>query len=142
MSGCIYLPNLYIFLINVMSSRCVGIFFPTRCVFYLNPRSFFYLTSRVVSNGRGVLKRAPSLPSFGFCLGIASNTSGWEETKAQCDNVQEASTVSRFKMLTFRHRASCILGQAFHCSLENAFYIFNQQIYFIIWYLLDRASLI
>ena len=34
--------------------------------------------------------------------------------------------------LTFRHRVSCILGQAFHCSPENAFYIFNQQIYFII----------
>ena len=44
--------------------------------------------------------------------------------------------------LTFRHRASCILGQAFHYSPENAFYIFNQQIYFIIWYLLDRVSLI
>ena len=44
--------------------------------------------------------------------------------------------------LTFRHRASCILGQAFHYSPESAFYIFNQQIYFIIWYLLDRASLI
>ena len=35
-------------------------------------------------------------------------------------------------ILTFRHRASCILGQAFHYSSENAFYIFNQQIYFII----------
>ena len=46
------------------------------------------------------------------------------------------------RALTFRHRASCILGQAFHYSPENAFYIFNQQIYFIIWYLLDRASLI
>ena len=34
--------------------------------------------------------------------------------------------------LTFRHRASCILGQAFHYSPENAFYIFNQQIYFVI----------
>ena len=34
--------------------------------------------------------------------------------------------------LTFRHRASCILGQAFHYSPENAFYIFNQQIYLII----------
>ena len=45
-------------------------------------------------------------------------------------------------LLTFRHRASCILGQAFHYTPENAFYIFNQQIYFIIWYLLDRASLI
>jgi len=44
--------------------------------------------------------------------------------------------------LTFRHRASCILGQAFQYYPENTFYIFNQQIYFIIWYLLDRASLI
>ena len=44
--------------------------------------------------------------------------------------------------LTFRHRASCVLGQAFHYSPDNAFYIFNQQMYFIIWYLLDRASLI
>jgi len=26
--------------------------------------------------------------------------------------------------LTFRHRASCILGQAFRYSPENAFYIF------------------
>ena len=36
--------------------------------------------------------------------------------------------------LIFRHRASCILGQAIHYSPENAFYIrvFNQQIYFII----------
>ena len=44
--------------------------------------------------------------------------------------------------LTFRHRASCILGQVFHYSPESAFYIFNQQIHFIIWYLLDRTSLI
>ena len=35
--------------------------------------------------------------------------------------------------LTFRHRASCILGQAFHYSSENTFYIFNQQIYLIAW---------
>ena len=34
--------------------------------------------------------------------------------------------------LTFRHRAFSIQGQAFHYSPENAFYIFNQQIYFII----------
>ena len=41
-------------------------------------------------------------------------------------------------------QAPCVLciGQDFSCSPENAFYIFNQQIYFIIWYLLDRASLI
>ena len=31
-------------------------------------------------------------------------------------------------LLTFRHRASSILGQAFHYCPENAFY-FNQQIY-------------
>jgi len=38
----------------------------------------------------------------------------------------------------------CVLyiGQAFRYSPQNAFYIFNQQIYLIIWYLLDRASLI
>ena len=34
--------------------------------------------------------------------------------------------------LNFRHRASCILGQAFNYSPENAYYIFNPQIYFII----------
>ena len=39
---------------------------------------------------------------------------------------------ARSRDLTFRHRASCILGQAFRYSPENAFYIFNQQIYFII----------
>ena len=38
---------------------------------------------------------------------------------------------SRALILTFRHRASCILGQAFRYSPENAFYIFNQ-VYFII----------
>ena len=50
--------------------------------------------------------------------------------------------LSKEHSLTFRHRASSIQWQAFHYSPENAFYIFNQQIYFIIWYLLDRASLI
>ena len=29
------------------------------------------------------------------------------------------------RYLNFRHRASCILGQAIHYSPENAFYIFN-----------------
>ena len=40
--------------------------------------------------------------------------------------------------------APCVLyiGQAFGYFPENAFYIFNQQIYFIIRYLLDRSSLI
>ena len=47
----------------------------------------------------------------------------------------EFTTIARQQeifYLTFRHRAPCILGQAFHYSPENAFYIFNQQIYFII----------
>ena len=46
--------------------------------------------------------------------------------------------------LGFNLKAPCVLyiGQAFRYFPENAFYIFNQQIYFIIWYLLDRASLI
>jgi len=39
---------------------------------------------------------------------------------------------ARSRGLTFRHRASCNYGQAFRYSPENAFYIFNQQIYFII----------
>ena len=41
-------------------------------------------------------------------------------------------------------QAPCVLyiGQAFRYSPENVFYIFNQQIYFILLYLLDRASLI
>ena len=52
------------------------------------------------------------------------------------------SSVGKTTTLTFRHRASSILGQAFRYSPENAFYIFNQQIYFIIWYLLDCVSLI
>ena len=43
----------------------------------------------------------------------------------------ETSLVHFFPLI-FRHRVSCILGQAFHYSPENAFYIFNQQIYFII----------
>ena len=39
---------------------------------------------------------------------------------------------ARSRGLNFRHRASCIQGQAFRYSPENAFYIFNQQIYFIV----------
>ena len=40
--------------------------------------------------------------------------------------------------------APCVLsiGQAFRYSPEKAFYIFNPQIYFIIWHLLDRALFI
>jgi len=51
--------------------------------------------------------------------------------------VQDYSLLIR---LTFRHRASSRTGVSLLSRI--AFYIFNQQIYFIIWYLLDRASLI
>jgi len=48
----------------------------------------------------------------------------------------ETNTLNTFSktqaVLAFRHRASCILGQTFHYSPENAFYIINQQIYFFI----------
>ena len=53
----------------------------------------------------------------------------------EADNLEDQSVGGRLileRISNFRHRASCILGQAFHCSPENAFYIFNQQIYFII----------
>ena len=52
------------------------------------------------------------------------------------NTLQQDSTshgmMQRVFALSFRHRASCILGQAFPYSPENAFYIFNQQIYLII----------
>ena len=48
------------------------------------------------------------------------------------DSRQTHCQLQNLKKLTFRHHVSCIFGQAFHYSPENAFYIFNQQIYFII----------
>ena len=57
--------------------------------------------------------------------------------KRNCENINTLRTWllnclnARSRGLTFRHRASCIQGQAFCYSPENAFYIFNQQIYFI-----------
>ena len=45
------------------------------------------------------------------------------------EEYQKFSTVESFNL-----QAPCVLyiGQAFRCSSENAFYIFNQQIYSII----------
>ena len=58
------------------------------------------------------------------------------EKLCACFNVRRRilsiSLTTGLCVLTFRHRASSILGQEFHYSPENAFYIFNQQIYFII----------
>ena len=38
------------------------------------------------------------------------------------DSAFKIRTTTYIEILTFRHRASCILGQAFHYSPENAFY--------------------
>jgi hypothetical protein len=70
-------------------------------------------------------------------------------------------TLKKYRIFVKLRRGSCIfftisyslflklqapfflyIRQPFLFSPENAFYIFNQQIYFIFWYLIDRASLI
>ena len=56
---------------------------------------------------------------------VKFNINTWRTGLLNCLN-------ARSRGLTFRYRASCIQGQAFRCSPDNAFYIFNQQIYFII----------
>ena len=64
---------------------------------------------------------------------MASALSMWSCVRDVDGRPERPSSVTRVRPdLTFRHRASCILGQAFRYSPENAFYIFNQQIYFII----------
>ena len=55
---------------------------------------------------------------------------------------QVAKAMMFWKELTFKTPCVLYIGQSFRYSSENAFYVFNQQIYFIIWYVLDRTSLI
>ena len=45
----------------------------------------------------------------------------WKNKNKKKINKKKPSCKS---LLTFRHRASCVLGQAFHYSPENAFYIY------------------
>ena len=66
-----------------------------------------------------------------FSIGNAKAEGNMTKLLVQ-DSVTVTQTVVCATSLTFRHRASSILGQAFHYSPENAFYILNQQIYFII----------
>jgi len=54
------------------------------------------------------------------------------ETSSQRWVKGDSNPQDQLAQLNFMHRASCILGQEFRYSPENAFYIFNQQIYFII----------
>ena len=56
-----------------------------------------------------------------FSVGV-----GWEQQLKASDVIFWDIALC---LLTFRHRASCILGQAFHCSPENAFlYLINKYI--------------
>jgi len=84
------------------------------------------------------------VPRFIFMVSCIVNSILTFRHRASSIQDRRFTTLQRtlFVYLIFRHRASCILRQVFHYSPENAFYIFKQQIYFIIWYLLDRASLI
>ena len=92
-------------------------------------------------------KAKQNLPShFTGCVVCTRNT-----CKVRSHNINTQNRIgcvglcaTYLHLLSFNLWAPCVLyiGQAFHYSPENAFYIFNQQIYFIIWYLLDRASLI
>ena len=65
----------------------------------------------------------------------------WSNVTALTSSLRQTSKAVHQDTLTFRHRTSCITGQAFRYSPENAFCVFNPQIYFIIWYLLGPASL-
>ena len=67
----------------------------------------------------------PSVYRSGFtnvtavlCVGCRENIG--PETENGSKRMKEITKVG----LTFRHRASCILGQAFHYSPENAFYMY------------------
>jgi len=65
-----------------------------------------------------------------YCMRLSGDNGKWQGVVNAEMNVWFVWEAGN--LLTFRHRASCILGQAFHYSPENVFYIFNQQIYFVI----------
>jgi len=56
----------------------------------------------------------------------------YEGPEVQIEYLTRDEVWEVIRALTFRPRASSTIGQAFHYSPENAFYIFNQQIYLII----------
>ena len=107
---------------------------------YSNTGSHLHLEKLRVTFVQLDNKITVSYGNWSYIAGFTKPTTGlypeWDDSSPKPYPLSERS------ILTFRHRASCILGQAFHYSPGNAFYIFSQQIYFIIWYLLDRASLI
>ena len=65
-----------------------------------------------------------TLPTVAIFLIVSSSSS---QAIALFDGTRHSSENSLKQELTFRHHASCILGQVFHYSPENAFYIFNHK---------------
>ena len=70
-----------------------------------------------------------SVQASSSMIPVMQNQQKCNLTSVKVQQMLSSSTVMR--RLTFRHRVSCIMGQAFRYSPENASYIFNQQIYFI-----------
>jgi len=59
----------------------------------------------------------------------------WDTIEARCFDIKLQRTIRAIhREQSLNLKAPCVLyiGQAFHYTSENAFYIFNQQIYFII----------
>ena len=129
--------------------RHFGNYFPLQTLVFSKWASVYWRRSRVVSTLAFCFLKANSIiiRRTALLAALIPDYAKYSQRGA-VTSIEDAFSVTVVHIvkevdnLTFRHRASCILGQAFHCSPENAFYIFNQQIYFIIWYLLDRASLI
>ena len=91
----------------------------------------------------------PTSPQFAFILRDIENHRRHRDISMEtemvfcnsCFSAIQVTTVTvllelcnHFNILCFNLQVPCVLyiGQAFHYSPENAFYIFNQQIYFII----------
>jgi len=103
-----------------------------------NPGEIFWFCSDVYVNGRCVHRHLKKkAPYFHISHVLVGKILSWgPESNAHSHGHRAALHLGKRMLstlpLTFRHLASCILGQAFRYSPENAFYIFNQQTYFII----------
>ena len=97
---------------------------PQRLYWFLGPFSF--VSRDTAGSYSGVEQRGTSdaqIMTFGTLLPL-SHTFPW-----RLDSLSEDTTLLPFNLQAPRF---LYIGQAFRCSPEKAFYIFNQQIYFII----------
>ena len=101
----------------------------------------FLPTSHTVQSGWVQIFRSGTFTPWGWRQCVRNICSNQSDCLLSATTRQAKALSGIFACLTFRHRA-LYKGQALRYFPENAFYIFNQHIYFIIWYLLDRASLI